>query len=164
MPTLSAPDRPKFERPNLEMPDIDLSKIDLPKVDVGKAVNDAATAVGLMRKQRARWPFVIGAGIAVAVAGWAWMNADMLRRRFSEATTAVSDRIATLRSDTDFDESVAFTAAEPKPIDETDPFDVTHKTNGSSATTDYPTGFGASDMAGTSGDLTSTKEKASSRS
>ena len=105
MPTLTAPDLSKIERPNLEMPDIDLSKFDLPKVDVGKAVAGAATAVGLMNKPRSRWPFVIGAGIAVAVAGWAWMNADMLRRRFSEAATAVSDRVATMRSGTDFDES-----------------------------------------------------------
>ena len=164
MPTLTAPDLSKIERPNLEMPDIDLSKIDLPKVDVGKAVAGAATAVGLMSKPRSRWPFVIGAGIAVAVAGWAWMNADMLRRRFSEAATAVSDRVGMMRSDTDLDESLAFPSAEPKPIDDTDPFDSTYKTNGSSSTTDYPTGFGASDMAGTSGDLTSTKEKASSRS
>ena len=169
MPTLTAPDLSKIERPNLEMPDIDLSKIDLPKVDlpkvdVGKAVAGAATAVGLMNKPRSRWPFVIGAGIAVAVAGWAWMNADMLRRRFSEAATAVTDRVATLRSGDDFDESVAFTSAEPKPIDDTDPFDSAYQTNGSNGTTDYPTGFGASDMAGTSGDLTSTKEKASSRS
>ena len=163
MPTLSAPDLPKIERPNLEMPDIDLSKFEMPKVDVGKAVSDAATSIGLMRKQRARWPFIVGAGIAVAVAGWAWMNADMLRRRFSEAANAVGERVASMRSGTDYDDSVAFPSAEPKPIDDSDPFDSAYKTNGSSSTSDYPTGFG-SEMAGTSGDTSSTKEKASSHS
>lgn len=162
MPTLTAPDLPKLERPNIEMPDIDLSKIELPKVDFGKAVADAATSVGLISKPRARWPFLVGAAVAVAVAGWAWMNADMIRRRVSDAAAMVGDRVATMRGATDFDEQTAFTAAEPKPIESTDPFDSSLSTNGA----DYPTGFGATgDMAGTSGDMTTaTREKASTRS
>src|SRR3954453_13395080 len=163
MPTLTPPDLSKLERPSIEMPDFDLSKIELPKVDIGKAVTDAATSVGLISKRRSRWPFVIVAGIAVAVAGWAWMNADMIRSRASDAASMVRDRLGMMRSDMD-DESVAFPAAEPKPIGSTEPFGSGVGTNGSTGTSDYPTGFGStSDMAGTSGDMTSTFEKTSSR-
>ena len=62
---------PEFERPNidlkdLKLPKIDLSDIDMPKVDVGKAVMGAATAVGLAKPRRARWPYLVVAGVAVA--------------------------------------------------------------------------------------------------
>ena len=85
MPTLTAPDLKKIERPTIDLSDIELPKFDLPKVGVGEAVASAATAVGLMSKPRSRRPFVIGLGIAaaVAVAGWAWMNYEMLRERRS---------------------------------------------------------------------------------
>ena len=72
---------PEFERPNIDLkdmklPKIDLSDIDMPKVDVGKAVLGAATAVGLAKPRRARWPYLVVAGVAVAVTGWALMNAE----------------------------------------------------------------------------------------
>jgi hypothetical protein len=139
MPTLTAPDLSKIERPSidlseLEMPKFDLRKLDLPKVDVGDAVASAATAVGLMSKPRSRWPYVLGLGIAVAAAGWAWMNYEMLRERAQVLAGKVSDRVGMMRSDMD-DESIAFPSADLAP-----------------STTDYPDGFGSSDMASTTGD------------
>ncbi len=138
MPTLTMPDFSKIERPTGDdMPKLDeLPTVDLTKVDIGKAVTDAATAVGLMQKRRSRWPFVLGAGVALAAAGWALMNMDMLRERLSGATTWVGDRIAAIRDTNEIDESVAFTAAEPAPADN-----------------DEPNGFGApADMDGTTGE------------
>ena len=167
MPTLTAPDLSKLERPNVDLPSVDLSKLDLPKldlpkVDVGKAVTDAATAVGLMQKPRARWPFLLGAAVAVATAGFVYMNAAMIRERLSQARSWVGERIDAMNPS--IDEEVAFTAAEPKPIDETDTFDLGHPTKGPTKSKDYPDGFGATEMAGTSGDVTPAWEKASSRS
>ena len=77
---------PEFERPSIDLkdmklPKIDLSDIDMPKVDVGKAVLSAATAVGLAKPRRPRWPYLVVAGVAVAVAGWALMNAEAIRTR-----------------------------------------------------------------------------------
>ena len=144
MPTLTIPDFSKIQRPTLaDMPTLadlptldDLPKVDVSKMDVGKAVAEAATAVGLMQKRRSRWPFVVGAGIALAVAGWAWMNAEMIRERVSGAGAWIGDRVGAIRENADLDESVAFTAAEPAP-----------------SATDYPNGFGApADMDGTSGE------------
>ena len=166
MPTLTAPDLKKIERPTIDLSDIELPKFDLPKVGVGEAVASAATAVGLMSKPRSRRPFVIGLGIAaaVAVAGWAWMNYEMLRERATDMAAKVGDRLGMMRTDTD--DSVAFTSAEPKPIDATDPFDSSRTIAGSSAgSKDYPDGFGKSaDMAGTTGDEIPAREKASTHS
>jgi hypothetical protein len=166
MPTLTAPDLTKIERPTIDLSDIEMPKFDLPKVDVGGAVTSAATAVGLMSKPRSRRPFVIGLGIAVAVAaaGWAWMNYEMLRERATEMAAKVGDRLGMMRSDTD--ESVAFTSAEPKPIDATGAFDASRPMAGpGAAKKDYPNGFGTtSDMASTSGDELPVREKASTHS
>jgi hypothetical protein len=169
MPTLTAPDLSKLERPNVDLPNVDLTKIelpkfDLPKVDVGKAVTDAATAVGLMEKPRSRWPLLLGAAIAVATAGFLYMNAAMVRERLSQARAWVGERFDAMNPS--IDDDVAFTAAEPKPIDETDTFDLGGPTNakGSTKSKDYPDGFGTTEMAGTSGDVTPEWEKASSRS
>lgn len=149
MPTLTAPDLKKIERPtidlsDLEMPKIDLPKVDLPKVDVREAAATAATALGLMSKRRSRWPFVLGLGIAVAVAGWAYMNYEMLRERASEAAAKVGDRLGMIRSDVD--EEVAFPSAHVAP-----------------STNDYPDGFGA-DMASTTGEDATTFDTVSARS
>ena len=139
MPTLTTPDLSKIERPTMnDLPKLDdLPKMDFSKLDIGKAVAEAATAVGLMQKPRSRWPFVLGAGIAVAVAGLACMNADMIRERVSGATGWIGDRVGMIRGDSDVeDESVAFPSAEPAP-----------------SVNDYPNGFGApADMDGTTGD------------
>src|SRR3954467_15040625 len=115
MPSLTAPK--KIERPTIDLSDIELPKIDLPKVDVGEAVASAAKAVGLMKKRRSRWPFILGLGICVAVAGWAWMNFESLRTRASGVATKMSARVNTMRSGTD--DTYAFPAADPKPVEST---------------------------------------------
>jgi len=166
MPTLTAPDLTKIERPTIDLSDLEMPKFDLPKVDVGGAVASAATAVGLMSKPRSRRPFVIGLGVglAVAAAGWAWMNYEMLRERATDMAAKVGDRLGMMRSDTD--ESVAFTSAEPKLIDTTDAFDASRPIGGATAgSKDYPDGFGkTADMASTSGDELPAREKASTHS
>ena len=91
-------ERPKLEMPEFEMPKIDLSNVEIPKVDVGKAIADAATAVGLSKPRRSRWPFVIGAGIIVAVAGWTAMNSSTVRDRLSQAKSWISERVADMRA------------------------------------------------------------------
>ena len=136
---------PDFERLTLEMPDleipkIDLSKVEVPKVDLAKAVAGAATAVGLAKPRRPRWPFVLGAGIIVAAAGLTVMNSATIRERLSQAKSWISERIADMRS-ADFDEEpVAFSAAATKPIQ--DSIDTVAP---GSAAPDYPDGFGASE-------------------
>ena len=151
MPTLTAPDLKKVERPtidlsDLELPKIDLPKVDLPKVDVREAAVSAATAMGLMSKPRSRWPFILGLGIAVAVAGWAYMNYEMLRERATDMAAKVGDRLGMIQSGTD-EEEVAFPSAKVAP-----------------STTDYPDGFGASDMASTTGEDANTFDTVSARS
>ena len=88
---------PEFERPSIDLkdmklPKIDLSDIDMPKVDVGKAVLGAATAVGLAKRRRARWPYLVVAGVAVAAAGWALMNAEAIRTRLGRAAELIADQ------------------------------------------------------------------------
>ena len=131
-------ERPKLELPEFEMPKIDLSNVEIPKVDVGKAIADAATAVGLTRPRRSRWPFVIGAGIVVAVAGWTAMNSAAVRDRLSQAKSWISERVADMRSG-EYEEPVAFTAAETKPIEDSIDTVVSDPMS-----PDYPDGFGAS--------------------
>ncbi|MFL5651908.1 MAG: hypothetical protein ACJ777_11585 [Chloroflexota bacterium] len=145
MPTLTLPVLKKVERPAINLTEIELPKIDMPKVDVGDAVASAATAVGLMKKRRSRWPFVVGLGIVVALVGWAWMNYEMLRERASDVASKVGDRMGMIRSGTD--EEVAFPSARVAP-----------------STTDYPEGFGATDMASTTGEDANTFDTVSARS
>ena len=131
-------ERPKFEMPEFEMPKVDLSNLEIPKVDVGKAIADAATAVGLTKPRRSRWPFVIGAGIIVAVAGWTAMNSSTVRDRLSQAKSWITERVGDMRSG-EFEEPVAFTAAETKPIEDSIDTIVSDPMS-----PDYPDGFGAS--------------------
>jgi hypothetical protein len=145
MPTLTVPVLKKVERPTINLTDIELPKIDMPKVDVGDAVASAASAVGLMKKRRSRLPFVLGIGIAVALVGWAWMNFEMLRERATDMAGKVGDRLGMIRSGTD--EEVAFPSARVAP-----------------STTDYPEGFGATDMASTTGEDATTFDTVSARS
>ena len=140
MPTLTAPDLKKVERPTFDLP-----KVDLPKVDVREAAATAATAMGLMSRRRSRWPFVVGLGIAVAVAGWAYMNMETLRERATDMAAKVGDRLGMMRPEVD--EEVAFPSAQVAP-----------------STTDYPDGFGATDMASTTGEDATTFETVSARS
>lgn len=138
MQTMTVPDLPSIERPSLD---------DLSKVEIGKAVAGAATAVGLMPKRRSRWPFVLVAGVALAAAGWAWMNAEMLRRRASDARGWMSDQLALIRATGD-ERPAAFPSAEVAP-----------------SAGDDPNGFGApADMDSTIGDEILTRDKVAARS
>lgn len=134
--------RPTLEMPEVELPKFDLSKIDLskiemPKVDVGKAVSDAAIAVGLAKPRRSRWPFVLGAGVLVAVAGWTVMNSAAIRERLSRAKAWISDQVGAMQAEDIDQDPVAFTAAETKPLQEP-----IHAPVSDSTTADYPEGLG----------------------
>jgi len=149
---------PEFERPSIDLkdvklPKIDLSDIEMPKVDVGKAVLGAATAVGLVKPRRARWPYLVVAGVAVAVTGWALMNAEAIRTRLSRATTWAHDQLGAMRSRDELDEPVAFTAASTAPIAHPadTSFSPSESTDYGSATTDYPEGLGAPEPKATNG-------------
>ena len=157
---------PEFERPNIDLkdmklPKIDLSDIDMPKVDVGKAVLGAATAVGLAKPRRARWPYLVVAGVAVAVTGWALMNAEAIRTRLSRAATWANEQLGAMRSGDEFDEPVAFTAAPTAPI--AHPADTSLSpsatTDYPSATSDYPDGLGATESKATNGRTTATSPR-----
>lgn len=103
---------PSFDRPSFDMPD--LPKID--RDDVGKAVMNVATAVGLAKPQRSRWPFVLGAVVTIAAVGFAAANANAIRERLTEARRWVGVRISELRAGT-IEEPVAFPEADPMPMD-----------------------------------------------
>jgi hypothetical protein len=157
---------PEFERPSIDlkdmkMPKIDLSDIDMPKVDVGKAVLSAATAVGLAKPRRARWPYLVAAGVAVAAVGWVLMNVEAIRNRLSRAATWAKEQVGAMRSGDEFDEPVAFTAAETAsiahPADTS--FSPSATTDYPSATTDYPEGLGATESKATNGRSTATSPR-----
>jgi hypothetical protein len=157
---------PEFERPSIDlkdmkMPKIDLSDIDMPKVDVGKAVLGAATAVGLAKPRRARWPYLVVAGVAVAVTGWALMNAEAIRTRLGRAATWANEHLGAMRSRDEFDEPVAFTAAPTAPI--AHPADTSLSpsatTDYPSATSDYPDGLGSTESKATNGRSTATSPR-----
>ncbi len=81
---------------------------------------------------------MIGAGIVVAVAGWAAMNSATVRDRLSQAKSWITERVADMRSG-EYEEPVAFTAAETKPIEDSIDAVVSDPMS-----PDYPDGFGAS--------------------
>jgi hypothetical protein len=135
---------PEFERPTFEMPSLDLSGIDLPhidvpKIDVGKAIAGAATAVGLAKPRRSRWPFVLGAGVVVAVAGLIVINSATIRERLNRAKTSINERVSEMRAGDEYLDPVAFTAANTKPIKPSRDSGVSD-----SPAEDYPDGLGAS--------------------
>ena len=129
---------PDFERPTLAMPDLDG-----PKADVGKAIVSAATAVGLVKTpRRSRWPFLLGAGLVVALAGWTVMNAAGIRERVGRAKGWIEDRVGAVPTepvDQDSQDPVAFTAADTQPIEKPATTVVSASTNA-----DYPEGLGIS--------------------
>ena len=140
---------PEFDMPNIDLrdvklPKVDLSEIEMPRIDVGKAVLGAATAAGIVRQRRARWPYLVAAGVAVAVAGWAVMNMDAIRTRLSRASTWAGEQVRTMQSGgrDDYDEPVAFTAAVPAPI--AHPADISSSSSATTDHPDYPEGLGAS--------------------
>ena len=157
---------PEFERPSIDLkdmklPKIDLSDIDMPKVDVGKAVLGAATAVGLAKPRRARWPYLVVAGVAVAAAGWALMNAGAIRTRLSRAATWANEQVGAMRSGGEFEEPVAFTAAPTAPM--AHPADTSLSpsatTDYPSPVSDYPDGLGATEAKATNGRSTATSPR-----
>jgi hypothetical protein len=162
MPTLIKSDRlpdikvPDIDRLKAELSDIDLSKVELPKVDlsevevpkvdVAKAIAGAATAVGLARPRRSRWPFILVGGIAVAVTGWALMNSQAIRERIGRARSWLDDRLNTVGNRA-LDEPVAFTEAPTAPLDQPSIDSVTGPMGA-----DYPQGLGAAtESRGTNG-------------
>ena len=154
MPTLTKSDRlpdiklPDFDRIKSELSDIDLTKVERPKVDlsdvevpkmdVGKALAGAAVAVGLSKPRRSRWPFVVVGGIAVAVAGWALLNADAIRERMGRVKGWINDRMTTTQAEDELDEAVAFTSAPTAPLDQPSIDSVAGPMGA-----DYPEGLGA---------------------
>jgi hypothetical protein len=153
MPTLSLGSRKtEVNLPDVDLPDVDLSKLDLPKLDlskidmpdldkskadIAKAITGAAVAVGLAQPKRSRWPFVLGAGIAIAVGAWAVMNATAIRTRLAQWQSAIQERVSEMTAPP-YADPVAFTAAEPKPIE-----DEPNVGDYGPPAEDYPKGFGA---------------------
>jgi hypothetical protein len=93
-----------LKMPDVELPTIDLSEIDIPKVDVGKAIADAVTATGLGTRRRSRWPYVLGAGLVVVVAGWAAMNSAAIRDRLGRAKSWIGDQVGAMPAQDDLPE------------------------------------------------------------
>lgn len=93
--------------------------------------------------RRPRWPFAAGL-IVVGVAGWAAARNEMLRTRLVTQARALAERISDVRSarqDRDSpvrSDPVAFTAAEPMPIETAAYADAT-----TMEATDYPPGLGS---------------------
>jgi hypothetical protein len=163
---MHAPEMPKLERPNIEMPDIDVSMSDFTK-SVGKAVTGAAVAVGLVRRpSRPRWPFLVGAAVIAGLTAWALMHSTTFRDRLDRAARTARVRMDEMREarethdDMDEMDTVAFTAAETMPIDdsflENGKADVAGALDAADATAnDYPEGLGATtDLMGAAEDGT----------
>jgi hypothetical protein len=79
------------------MPDIDLSKVDLPRVDLGKAVGDAAVAMGIARRGRPRWPFIVGAAVIAGMTAWALTHSTTVRERLERVSRSARQRIDEMR-------------------------------------------------------------------
>jgi hypothetical protein len=144
MPTITRERLAEIQLPNdmklsdVEMPKVDLSKVELPtRDDVGKAIAGAAAAVGLVRPQRRRWPYVLAAGLAIAAVGWVAMNWSTIRDRLDRLTAKASERMNSMRDEETWDESVAFTASETKPIEPS-----LDAVGPSTTLDDYPNGLG----------------------
>ncbi len=108
------PDRPSIDLPDFEMPDIDVSKIDIPKA-VTSAATTAATAVGLIRPARPRWPYALGAAVLLAAGAVIAMNWTAIKARLEAAASMAGDRIAVMRRNGQTGDPVSFPAAETAP-------------------------------------------------
>ena len=112
---------PEVELPRIELSDLpkfDLSEI--PKVDVGKALADAAASAGLATRRRARWPYVLGAGIVVVATGWAVMNWAAIRERLSATKSWIGDQLGAMPSlETDQDTLTPTLTSPTSPFDQT---------------------------------------------
>jgi len=109
---------PKVDLSKVELPRLDLSKVELPKADdVNKALVGAAAAVGLVKSRPRRWPYLVGGAIALAAFGWVAMNWSKVRGWVDSVTARVNQRMEAVQGEDEWDETVAFTAAETKPIE-----------------------------------------------
>ena len=111
------PDRASFEMPDFEIPNV--SKIDVSKIDVPKALTtaatSAATAVGLMKPARPRWPYALGAGLLLAAGAVIAMNWPAVRARLESAASMAAERVAEMRAGGQTGDPVAFPAADTAP-------------------------------------------------
>src|SRR6185295_4027064 len=101
----------------VDLSKVEMPKVDLSKVDVGRAMSDAAIAVGISKPRPSRWPFALGAILVVTAAGLAVMNASMIQERIAQARRWIAERMSEMRAGGLEAEPVAFTAAETKPIE-----------------------------------------------
>jgi len=131
---LHLPEMP--DRPTLDLPEFTMPKFEMPDIDVPKTLTAAATAVGLVKPARPRWPYALGAGLLLAAgAAIIALNWDSIRARLSAGVSMAQEQIAQMRSERDTDEPVAFTAAETAPQR---PSETTGDTGA-----EYPDGLGA---------------------
>ena len=115
---LSDVELPKVDLSKVELPKVDLSKVELPKADdVGKAIAGAAAAVGLVKSRPRRWPYFVAGAIALATVGWVAMNWSKVRGWLDRAATRVTQRMDAIQGEDEWDETVAFTSAETRPIE-----------------------------------------------
>ena len=128
---------PQVDLQDIKLPQVDLPEIEVPKVDIGKTVLGVATAAGLVNRRRSRLPYLLGAGVVVAVVGWALTNAA-IRERLTQAVAAVRDRVQAMRSGGQDQDAIAFPAAHTAPINEPANLSAPPASN-----PDYPEGFGA---------------------
>jgi hypothetical protein len=73
----------------VEVPRIDLSKIEIPKVDLSKAV---AGAPFIGRQEPRRWPFVLGALVAIAALTAIVINQPRVRARLDQMARTARQR------------------------------------------------------------------------
>ena len=115
---LSELELPKVDLSKVELPKVDLPKVELPKAnDVSKALVGAATAVGLVKPRPRRWPYFVAAAAAVAAIGWIAMNWSTVRDWWDRIASRMSRRMNAIQAEDEWDEAVAFPAAETKPIE-----------------------------------------------
>ncbi len=103
------PDRASFDMPGFKMPDIDVPKA------LTSAATSAATAVGLIKPARPRWPYALGAALLLAAGAVIAMNWTAVRARLEAAVSMAGERAAGMRRDATVDDAVAFPAADTAP-------------------------------------------------
>ena len=124
---------------DIVLPKVDLSKVELPKADdVSKAIVGAATAVGLVKTRPRRWPYIVAGAIALAAVGWAAMNWSKVRGWVDRMSARVNRRMDAVQGEDEWDETVAFTSAETRPIESS--IDAVGPMG--STLDDYPAGLG----------------------
>jgi hypothetical protein len=136
---LSGVELPKVDLSKVELPKFDLSKVEFPNTDdVSKAIVGAATAVGLVKSRPRRWPYLVAGAIALAAVGWVAMNWSRVRGWLDRGAARINQRMDAVQGEDEWDETVAFTAAETKPIESS--IDAVGPMG--STLDDYPNGLG----------------------